>query len=89
LWLVDFSRGFRTHNTLREPKNLTNTRLDRRFYDGLRGLSKETLQKEMGDVLRENEIAALLARRDKIVQYFEEQIAKKGEQAVICNTPGH
>ena len=34
LVMIDFSRGFRRHKALMNPKNLLNCKLDRRFYDG-------------------------------------------------------
>ena len=89
LWMIDFSRAFRLQKDLREPKNLTNCKLDRRVYTALRGLDEQTLKAQLGDVLRENEISGLLGRRDRIVKYFEEQISQKGEQSVICDAPGH
>jgi hypothetical protein len=89
LWMVDFSRAFRLHKDLREPKNLTNCRLDRRVYSALRGLNQQTLTEKLGDVLRDTEINGLLARRDHILKHFEQQIAQKGEQSVICDAPGH
>ena len=89
LRMIDFTRGFRTQKQLREPKNLTDCHLDRRFLNGLRALNEQTLTQKLGDVLRKNEIEALLARRDLILAYFEQQITQKGEQAVICDKPGH
>jgi hypothetical protein len=89
LRMVDFSRAFRLQNNLREPKNLDRCKLDRRVYNGLRALSEQTLKEKLGDVLRDAEISALLARRDRIVAYFGQQIAQNGEQAAICDAPGH
>jgi hypothetical protein len=89
LWMVDFSRAFRLQKDLREPKNLINCKLDRRFYNGLRSLNQQTIEAKLGDVLRENEISGLLARRERILAHFEQQIAQKGEQAAICDAPGH
>jgi hypothetical protein len=89
LRMIDFSRAFRLQKDLREPKNLTNCKLDRRIYNGLRSLNEQTLEEKLGDVLRENEISAVLARRDRILAYFDQQIAQKGEEAVICDAPGH
>jgi hypothetical protein len=89
LRMVDFSRAFRLQKELRDPKNLTNCRLDRRVYDGLRRLNEESLTQRLRDVLRSNEISAVLARRDRILAHFDEQIAQRGEQAVICNKAGH
>ncbi len=79
LILIDFSRSFRWHEELRQPKNLQNGKLDRRLYDGLRTLQKSQVKKSLGDMLIQPEIDGLMARRDKILAYFDEQIAKKGE----------
>jgi hypothetical protein len=87
LCMIDFTRAFRNHKELRTPENLT--RIDRRFYDGLRNLNEERLISEVGPYLTRDQIKALLARRDLIVKFFDEQIAERGEAAVICNNPGH
>lgn len=89
LWMVDFSRAFRLYKDLREPKNLTNCKLDRRIYNALRSLNQQTLNEKLSDVLRDTEINGLLARRDRILAHFDQQIAQKGEPAVICDAPGH
>ena len=41
------------------------------------------------NVSRKSEIKSILARSDKIVKFFDDQIAKKGERAIICDSPGH
>jgi hypothetical protein len=84
---VDFSRAFRTSKDLRKPENLK--RIDRRVYDGLKALNEETVKRELGDCLRDSEIKGLMARRDRILEFFDEAIAKKGEGLVICSRPGH
>ena len=85
--LVDFSRAFRLHETLRAPENLK--RCDRRVYNGLQGLTGENLTRELGEYLNKSEIRAILARRDKIMKFFNREIAAKGEAAVICEREGH
>ena len=85
--IVDFSRGFRTRKDLRSPANLV--RCDRRIYNALRELDEETLKRELGPYLRKSEIKGLLARRDKIVKFFDQKIAKRGEATVICDKSGH
>jgi len=85
--LIDYSRAFRTRKNLREPKNLV--KIDRRVYDGLRNLNAEMLQRKLGDVLRKAEISAILARRDLILKFFEGEIARRGEKALICDLPKH
>ena len=89
LVLIDFSRSFRWHKELRQPKNLKTGKLDRRLYDGMRALKMSDAEERLGDMLIEPEIEGLMARRDKIVAYFDQQIAEKGEIYVLCGLPGH
>jgi len=85
--LVDFTRAFRLHEDLKSPENLR--RIDRRIYEGLKALTEEGLREEMDGYLMRGEIRSLLARRDKIIEFFDRQIEEEGEAAVICDQPGH
>jgi hypothetical protein len=87
IWIIDYTRAFRLHKSLKDPKDLV--RIDRRIYNGLQSLTEEVLNRELGKYLNKAEIRALLARRDLSVEYFDEQIARKGEAALICDLPGH
>jgi hypothetical protein len=87
LHAIDFTRAFRRHKDLPNPENLV--RIDRRVYEGLRSLTREKLQAELGDVLNKPEIEGLVARRDKILEVFDQKIARAGEAGVICDQPGH
>ena len=89
LVMIDFSRAFRWHRELMNPKNLANCKLDRRFYEGMRELDQATVKDRLGEMLIEPEMEGLMARRDKIVDYFDQQIAEKGKIVVLCNLPGH
>ena len=89
LVMIDFSRGFRRHKDLMDPKNLLNCRLDRRFYDGMQALQEHGVRQLLADVLTEGERRGLLARKDKIVSHFDGLIAQKGERGVLCSLPGH
>jgi hypothetical protein len=89
-WLprpIDFTRAFRRMKTLRAPKNLI--RVDRRVYEGLKGLTVEALQAELGEYLPKNAIRAILSRRDRMVALFDARIAEHGEAEVVCDRPGH
>ena len=81
LRLIDFTRAFRQMKTLRAAKNLG--RVDRRVYDGLKGLNEEQLIAEMGSLLQKGEVRAIIARRDRIVDFFDDNLA------AICNLDGH
>lgn len=85
--LIDFSRAFRISSDLRKPENLG--RIDQRVYDGLRELTREKVETALGSMLRESEVDGLLARKDRIVQFFEAAIAEKGEAMVVCKLQGH
>ena len=81
IWMVDHTRAFRLLPTLRTPGNLV--KADRKLLDGLRKLTLETLLPELQPYLTKQEVEALLARRDLIVQFFDKAVAEKGEQAVL------
>ena len=83
--LIDFSRAFRTHKKLRHPMNLS--RIHRGFYNGLRELDESDVKRELGPYLRESEITGLMARRDVILEFFDREISRKGEAAVIGDPP--
>ncbi len=87
LWAVDFSRAFRLYKRLRNSKNLT--RIDKRFYNGLRRINEENLTSNLRDVLTGGEIRGVVARCDKILAFFDAEIAKKGQERVVCSLPGH
>jgi hypothetical protein len=89
LRMIDFTRAFRLYRELRAPENLENCRLDRRLYNGLRGLSEEVLSQRLESILSSPEIRAVVARRDRIAAHFDREIRARGEQAVICDEPGH
>ncbi len=81
LWMIDLTRGFRLHPTLRQPKNLV--QIDRRLLEHLRNLDEQTLKAKLGRWLTNGEIHALDVRRAKIVRLFDEQVKAKGESAVL------
>lgn len=79
--MIDFSRAFRLHETLRAPKGLEI--IDRRLFAALKALSPESLKKATGEWLTEPEQRALLKRRDLIVERFETLIRERGESRVL------
>jgi hypothetical protein len=85
LWMIDHTRCFRIRRDLAAPKNLV--KCDRTMLARMRELTKDGLTKELGDCLRSTEIDGLLARRDKIVAFFDERITKLGEDRVLFDLP--
>jgi hypothetical protein len=81
LILIDHSRAFAT-NTMPFMKDMT--RIDREFYDKLKALDLETLERELKPwVLTTGTLKDLLKRRDKIVAQFDELARKKSEAEVF------
>jgi hypothetical protein len=85
LWMIDFTRAFRAHKDLAQVKNLV--QCDRRLLAKMKELNKEVLKEKMRRYLAGPEIDGMLARRDKIVKFFEDEVAKKGEAAVLFDLP--
>jgi hypothetical protein len=81
VWMIDHTRAFRLMKNLRNPGNLV--KCDRRLLEALRKLNLETLDQQLQPYLRSSEIEALLARRDLIVDFFDKEVAAKGEQAIL------
>lgn len=85
LWMIDFSRSFRAQKELLNPKDLV--QCDRKLLAKMKALDKKTLQQHLKPYVGDMEIDGMLARRDKIVKFFEEEAAKKGEAAVFFDLP--
>ena len=85
LWMIDHTRAFRLNKTLKKPKILF--RCDRRLLTAMRKLTYETLAIELRPYLKKMQIKALLARRDRLVEFFDRAIAERGEQAVLYDSP--
>lgn len=81
LWMIDFSRAFRVHRELNNPKNLV--MCDGELLERLRQLDEAEVLARTRRHLTKSQVQALMARRDKIVSHFETLIAQKGERAVL------
>jgi len=77
VWLIDHCRCFRVRKELKNPGNLTP--VGQPLLNNLKNLSAALIQREMGEYLLGPEIAALLARRDRIVEVLE------GRSSVVCD----
>jgi len=77
LWLIDHSRSFRVHKTLKDPSVLKS--IDRTMLAKMKMLDEATLTTELGREATKDEIRGLLARRDLIVKIFE----AKGESGLF------
>ena len=81
LYMIDFTRAFRQNEKLLNPKNLV--RCDRQLLEKLRLLNKAEIQRATKPHLGDDEIKALLIRRDKILDHFQQLIKGRGEEAVL------
>ena len=81
MWLIDHTRAFRLNHKLTSPDRLT--RIDRDMFTRLRGLTRESIEKAVGDSLKKDELSALVARREALVKHFEDRIARAGEANVF------
>jgi hypothetical protein len=84
IWMIDHTRAFRMYTQLKEKKDLQ--MCDRTLLARLRSLTREELQ-TLKPYLNEPEIKGRLARREKIVQLFDQLIKDKGEAAVLFDRP--
>jgi hypothetical protein len=81
IWRVDFSRAFRLSENLKDPKDLV--QCDRQLFARLKALDSNELTQKTKGYLTKLEARAVMARRDKIVAYFNQLIAQKGEGGVL------
>ncbi len=81
IWRIDFSRAFRLQHDLKDAKDLV--QCDRQVLAKLRQLSYDQVFDATRPYLTKNEVKALIARRDKMVAYFDKLVAQKGESQVL------
>lgn len=81
LWMIDHTRAFRTKTDMLNAKSLK--QCDRLLLTNMKALTYEKLKPELSPYLRDTEIKAILARRDKIVAFFDE----KGDSALYDYLP--
>jgi hypothetical protein len=85
MWMIDHTRAFRTPTKLRNEANLV--MCDRRVLASMKKLDQDTLEEQLRPYLTKTEIKSMLARRDKIVKFFADAVAEKGESAVLYDLP--
>ena len=81
LWIIDFSRAFRSSRDLLDPRHLV--MCDRQLLANLRQLKEADVLEKTKPHLSKDLVKAVMARRDKIVAFFDKRIAEKGESAVL------
>jgi hypothetical protein len=86
VFMIDHTRAFKIFDDLRDEKKLAAS-CERALLAGLRRLDKAALEGEMEDLLSGGQIDGLLARRDRIVAFYDRLIAERGEAAVLYDLP--
>jgi hypothetical protein len=81
IWITDYKRAFRSSPKLDHPETLI--QCDQSVLRNLRVLDKNTLQRKLGKYLSPEQLNALEIRRQLLVKYFDERIARYGETAVV------
>jgi hypothetical protein len=81
IWRIDFTRAFRLYHDLEDPRDLV--QCDRQVLARLRQLSYDQVLEVTKPYLSKDEVKALIARRDKIVAFFDKLVAQKGESQVV------
>ncbi len=69
LWMIDHGRAFRMSTSLLKVKDLE--KCDRVLLAKMKALNVDDVKREIGQWVKPMEIKGLMARRDKIVAYFE------------------
>ncbi len=75
--LIDHSRTMTAYPNIRNVENLT--RCSRKFMAAMKALKQADVEAATGTFLKPAEVKALMARRDKIVEFFEKKAREKGE----------
>ncbi len=81
IWRVDFSRAFRLHKELQAVGDLSHC--DRQLFAKLKALNQDELLEKTKHYLDKDEVKAVMARRDKIVEQLQKLITEKGESEVL------
>lgn len=81
VWLIDHSRCFRTFSELPHADKVN--RCERKIWEKLQAVSGEEIESRLRDLLRSQEIRALVARRQLLVDHIQNLIATHGEEQVL------
>jgi hypothetical protein len=81
IWRIDFTRAFRLYKTLRNPEDLV--MCDKTLLEKLKKLDEDDVLAATKGQLSKGEVKAMMARRDKIVEKFDDLVAQKGAANVL------
>jgi hypothetical protein len=81
LYMVDFSRAFRTSDKLQYPDSIQ--RCSRDLLARLEALTRESVMEAVGGHLEPMEITGLMGRRDQLVERIRTLVRERGEAVVL------
>jgi hypothetical protein len=81
LALIDHSRSFNPYHGIRNKENLT--RCSRTLFEAMKTLTAASVGKAAGPYLTVPERNAVIGRRDRIIEFFQNRIKEKGEENVL------
>ncbi len=81
LVLIDHSRSFTPYHGIRNTENLT--RCSRRLLEKMKSMTASDVSRAVGPHLTQAEIRAMMARRDRIVEYFAKAVQEKGDENIL------
>lgn len=87
VWAIDHSRSFRTATTLRDTSILR--RISGKLLQNLKNLRQPDLEANLTPFISREAIQAVMARRDLLVKFFENQVNEKGADVVLTDIPRH
>jgi hypothetical protein len=79
--MIDFTRGFRLHRTLRLPASLTS--IERNLWQRLQALTRPAVSKAVDIYLTPQEIGAVMERQQALVEHYRRLINERGEALVL------
>jgi hypothetical protein len=85
VWITDHTGSFRSRTQLEDADSLTGC--PRNVLARLRELNRQRLHQTLGRYLSSQQLDALEARRALLVRNFDDQIARRGEAAVLYDLP--
>jgi len=81
VWRVDLSEAFRPSPEIIEGCEIT--RCSRKLYQNMQKIEEKKIRSKLKKYLNEDEISALLKRKNIIIETIKNLIKEKGEEAVL------
>jgi len=83
--LIDHSRAFITEANIGKEEKKLPVQFDRKLVAKLRSLDAKSMGESFGELLMGGQLKSLIERRDALVSYLDDLVAKQGEARVFFN----